>query len=229
MAPSVALKRLSLRYGAEHVLDDISLNLEGGQTHLFVGPNGGGKTSLLKSVLGLTPFRGVIEMDGEVKVGYVPQKAQFEASLPLSVMDFMLLNQSRRPLFWFHSARHKARAMEQLDQLGMAQRANRRMGQLSGGEQQRVLFAQALLQQPNLLILDEPTTGMDQQGIAVIDALISEQLRKGITLLAVHHDLEAIRKLPHPNLHLINRRYQGTVSPEQLQQMPFLHHSLEAS
>ncbi|QIZ77072.1 metal ABC transporter ATP-binding protein [Ferrimonas lipolytica] len=228
MAPSLTLNELSLQYGADKVLDNINLELGSGQIHLFVGPNGGGKTSLLKSVLGLTPFRGDIEIHGEYRIGYVPQKAQFEASLPLSVMDFMLLSQSRRPLFWFQHSKHKAKAMEQLETLGMAERAQRRMGQLSGGEQQRVLFAQALLDNPNLMILDEPTTGMDQQGIKVIDELITAQLNKGITMLAVHHDLGAIAKLPDPKIHLINRRYQGSLSPEQLSQMQFVHHSQEA-
>ncbi|MFI3245205.1 MAG: metal ABC transporter ATP-binding protein [Ferrimonas sp.] len=228
MGPSIFIEQLSLQYGNDTILDNINLALEGGHIHLFVGPNGGGKTSLLKSILGLTPFQGDIQIHGEYRIGYVPQKAQFEYSLPLSVMDFMLLSQSRQPLFLGGHRRAREKAMTQLERLGMASRAERRMGQLSGGEQQRVLFAQALLDAPNLLVLDEPTTGMDKQGIEIIDQLLDEQLQQGVTLLAVHHDPVAISKLPNPKIHLINRRYQQELQLEQLQQMQFVHHSQEA-
>ncbi len=179
MGPSIFIEQLSLQYGNDTILDNLNLTLEGGHIHLFVGPNGGGKTSLLKSILGLTPFQGEIQIHGEYRIGYVPQKAQFEYSLPLSVMDFMLLSQSRQPLFLGSHRRAREKAMVQLERLGMASRAERRMGQLSGGEQQRVLFAQALLDAPNLLVLDEPTTGMDKQGIEIIDNCLMNNCNMG--------------------------------------------------
>ncbi|MCV5886385.1 ATP-binding cassette domain-containing protein, partial [Escherichia coli] len=128
-------------------------------------------------------------------VGYVPQKAMFEASLPLTVMDFVLLNQTRIPLFWRRKTKQTQRALVQLDRVGMAARSDRRMGQLSGGEQQRVLFAQALLDDPSLLVLDEPTTGMDEQGVRYLEGLIHEVVAQGKTVLAVHHDVTAVRRL----------------------------------
>ncbi|WP_036831169.1 metal ABC transporter ATP-binding protein, partial [Photobacterium sanctipauli] len=143
---------------------------------------------------------------GAAKIGYVPQKATFESSLPLTVTDFILLNQTRHPLFWRQNSRHKKRAMDQLARLGMAERANRRMGQLSGGEQQRVLFAQALLDDPEFIVLDEPTTGMDEQGVKYLDALVQELLSEQRTLLAVHHDASAVQRLPTPLVHVVNRR-----------------------
>lgn len=86
-------------------------------------------------------------------------------------------------------------ALAQLDRVGMATRSDRRMGQLSGGEQQRVLFAQALLDNPSLLVLDEPTTGMDEQGVRYLESLIRECVSEGRTILAVHHDVTAVRRL----------------------------------
>ena len=168
MGPSISLNDVGLRYENNIVLQDISVSLDAGKCHVIMGPNGGGKTSLLRSILGLTPFKGEINVnwtDSKGKIGYVPQKATFEPSLPLTVLDFILLNQSRSPLFFNFNKKHKVKALAQLARLGMADRAMFRMGQLSGGEQQRVLFAQALLDNPDLLILDEPTNGMDDQGV----------------------------------------------------------------
>ncbi len=149
--PSISLDGVSLKYGDNLILQDIQTQFEAGQCHIIMGPNGGGKTSLLRSVLGLTPFNGDISVHWPDpnqtrqtgKIGYVPQKAMFEASLPLTVMDFVLLNQTRVPLFWRRKTQQTQHALAQLERVGMAARSGRRMGQLSGGEQQRVLFAQA--------------------------------------------------------------------------------------
>ncbi|GAL14405.1 ABC transporter in pyoverdin gene cluster ATP-binding component [Vibrio astriarenae] len=155
MGPSIKIDDMSLSYVGGPVLQSVNHHFEAGKCHVLMGPNGGGKTSLLRSILGLTPFTGHINIvwpEQAGKVGYVPQKAIFEASLPLTVMDFVLLNQTRHPLFWRQNAKHKVRAMQQLTRVGMAEKAQRRMGQLSGGEQQRVLFAQALLDDPQLIV-----------------------------------------------------------------------------
>lgn len=208
--PSIILDNVGLQYGDNTILHGINHTFEAGQCHVVMGPNGGGKTSLLRSILGLTPFAGNIDIcwgSKKGKVGYVPQKAVFESSLPLTVMDFILLNQSRTPLFWSrwrNLSKQQATALEQLDRVGMAERAERRMGQLSGGEQQRVLFAQALLDNPDLIVLDEPTTGMDEQGVRYLEALILELVAEGKTLLAVHHDVSAVRRLD-AKVHVVNR------------------------
>ncbi len=221
MGPKIELCQVSLAYNGNQVLEPISKVLVPGRCHVLMGPNGGGKTSLLRSILGLTPFEGEIKIhwqQDEARIGFVPQKASFEASLPLTVMDFVLLNQTRHPLFWRQNARHKQRALAQLERLGMAERANRRMGQLSGGEQQRVLFAQALLDEPDLLVLDEPTTGMDEQGVKYLEALILELVAEKRTLLAVHHDVAAVQRLPDPLVHVINRRILQSGPASQLLQ-----------
>ncbi|MBY5991480.1 metal ABC transporter ATP-binding protein [Ferrimonas balearica] len=231
--PDIVLSDLSLDYGPESVLSGIHHRFEGGRCHVLMGPNGGGKTSLLRSILGLTPFSGKIALQWPERpgnIGYVPQSAAFESSLPLTVTDFVLLNLSRRPLFWRRASAERRRVLEQLARVGMAERADRRMGQLSGGEQQRVLFAQALLDDPGLLILDEPTTGMDETGVRYLDELIADLNRRGCTLLCVHHDVGAVRRLPDPLVHVVNREIVDTgpadtvLAPHKLAQL-FQHHS----
>ncbi|WP_045396773.1 metal ABC transporter ATP-binding protein [Vibrio campbellii] len=235
--PSISLDGVSLKYGDNLILQGIQTQFEAGQCHVIMGPNGGGKTSLLRSVLGLTPFTGDISVhwpdpkqtQQAGKIGYVPQKAMFEASLPLTVMDFVLLNQTRVPLFWRRKSKQTQKALAQLERVGMAARSDRRMGQLSGGEQQRVLFAQALLDDPSLLVLDEPTTGMDEQGVRYLEGLIHEVIAEGKTVLAVHHDVTAVRRLD-AQVHVVNRQivasghHSEVLSPERIESL-FKHYT----
>ncbi|MHA2709026.1 metal ABC transporter ATP-binding protein [Vibrio owensii] len=234
LGPYISLDRVSLQYGDNLILQDIQTQFEAGQCHVIMGPNGGGKTSLLRSVLGLTPFTGDISVhwpDSKhaARIGYVPQKAMFEASLPLTVMDFVLLNQTRVPLFWRRKTKQTQQAFAQLERVGMASRSDRRMGQLSGGEQQRVLFAQALLDDPSLLVLDEPTTGMDEQGVRYLESLIHEVVGEGKTVLAVHHDVTAVRRLD-AQIHVVNRQivasghHSEVLSPERIESL-FKHYT----
>jgi zinc transport system ATP-binding protein len=235
MGPAIRLQNVGLKYGDNVILQGISHDLAAGQCHVIMGPNGGGKTSLLRSILGLTPFSGEIDIqwfDKKGAIGYVPQKAAFEASLPLTVMDFILLNQSRNPLFWRKRNKEKNLALQQLDRVGMANRTDRRMGQLSGGEQQRVLFAQSLLDNPELLVLDEPTTGMDEQGVRYLEALIHELVKEHKTVIAVHHDVTAVRRLDGL-VHVVNRHLIDTgpvnevLVPEKIERL-FNHYSVDA-
>ncbi|MFN1618265.1 metal ABC transporter ATP-binding protein [Vibrio rotiferianus] len=235
--PSISLNGVGLKYGDNLILQGIQTQFQAGQCHVIMGPNGGGKTSLLRSVLGLTPFTGDISVhwpdpkqtQQAGKIGYVPQKAMFEASLPLTVMDFVLLNQTRVPLFWRRKSKQTQKALAQLERVGMAARSDRRMGQLSGGEQQRVLFAQALLDDPSLLVLDEPTTGMDEQGVRYLEGLIHEVVAEGKTVLAVHHDVTAVRRLD-AQVHVVNRQivasghHSEVLSPERIESL-FKHYT----
>ena len=235
--PSFSLDGVSLKYGDNLILQGIQTQFEAGKCHVIMGPNGGGKTSLLRSVLGLTPFTGDISVNWPDpkqtqqagQIGYVPQKAMFEASLPLTVMDFVLLNQTRVPLFWRRKSKQTQQALAQLERVGMAARSDRRMGQLSGGEQQRVLFAQALLDDPSLLVLDEPTTGMDEQGVRYLEGLIHEVVAEGKTVLAVHHDVTAVRRLD-AQVHVVNRQivasghHSEVLSPERIESL-FKHYT----
>lgn len=237
MGPIVFLSNVSLSYGEDAILNKINLTFESGKCHVIMGPNGGGKTSLVRSILGLTPYKGDIELQWPQRsqrskpgsIGYVPQKAVFEPSLPLTVMDFVLLNQTRTPLFWRRKSRQTERAMELLSRVGMAQRHDRKMGQLSGGEQQRVLLAQALLDDPGLLILDEPTTGMDEQGVAFMENLIHDSVKQGKTVIAIHHDVNAVRRLD-AQVYVVNRNVSAVghhtevLNPERIESL-FQHYT----
>lgn len=242
--PAIDLTKMSLSYASQTVIETMDHHFAQGQCHMVMGPNGGGKTSLLRSIMGLTPFDGQIEIHwpegARQRMGYVPQKALFESSLPISVLDFMLLNMSRIPLFlqWLSPQRHlaKRKVLLNLERVGMAQRAHLRLGQLSGGELQRVLFAQALLDEPELLILDEPTTGMDEQGVQYLEQLIVQLVNQGVTVLAVHHDIHAVKRILNQTqgvVHVINRGLvdSGSVSdvlhPDKIEHL-FLHYSKHA-
>ncbi|MDC5811773.1 metal ABC transporter ATP-binding protein [Vibrio europaeus] len=232
MSASIQLSELNLHYDGHCVLDRITHHFAPNQCHILMGPNGGGKTSVIRSILGLTPFKGDIKIDwgdSEPKLGYVPQKAVFEPSLPLTVEDFIQLNVTRTPLFWRNKSVNLKKGIEQLERVGMASRLKLRMGALSGGEQQRVMFAQALLDNPSLLILDEPTTGMDENGVRFLEDVIDDLIGEGKTVLAVHHDISAVRRIADV-VHVVNRSIidSGTVgevlTSDKLERL-FTHHS----
>ncbi|MEZ5405902.1 MAG: ATP-binding cassette domain-containing protein [Verrucomicrobiia bacterium] len=154
---------LSGGYGEDNAFEDIHLEIHAGEIIGLIGPNGGGKSSLLKCLAGILPKRhGTIEKDPQLRVGYVPQRLPFDSSVPLTVLEFLALrlNQKR---FWFGlaSVSEHQLAHRQLTDLGAEHLMDRKLGELSGGEWQRVLVASGLLTKPNVLLLDEPLTGVD--------------------------------------------------------------------
>jgi len=196
--PSIAFEKLSLRYGRSLILDNIDLAIPAGQISSIVGPNGGGKSSLLRCLLGQAPHQGQISLQWPSTpgtIGYVPQALEFDRSLPMTVMDFMRALSSKRPTFLPLTARDKACILYALERVGLSQKANRRMGDLSGGERQRVLMAQSLIPEPDLLILDEPMAALDEAGVQVFQSLIQSLKEEGVTILWVEHDLAAVRRL----------------------------------
>lgn len=182
--PLIETNRLSLGYGARPVLRDVSISIERGEIVTIVGPNGSGKSSLLRGLIGaLRPLSGQITRAPGLRVGYVPQKLDIDASLPLTVARFLSLP---------HRVPRDASAQALAD-AGVADLADRQIRALSGGQLQRVLLARALLQEPDLLILDEPTQGLDQPGAAQFYRQI-EALRttRGCAVLMVSHDLHVV-------------------------------------
>jgi zinc transport system ATP-binding protein len=178
---------LSVRYGVAPVLDHVDFHVSKGEILTVVGPNGSGKSTLIRALLGVVPLAGgrVVRRDG-LRIGYVPQRLKIDETLPLTVARFLALPHRGAP----EAAASIADVMEWV---GVAGLGDRQMVALSGGQFQRVLLAWALLGEPEILILDEPTQGLDQQGVAVFYRLIEEVRRKsGCAVLLVSHDLHVV-------------------------------------
>ncbi|MBK3734799.1 ATP-binding cassette domain-containing protein [Azospirillum brasilense] len=195
--PAILFDQVDLTLGRTVILDGVSLRVAAGPVHALVGPNGGGKSSLIRALLGQAPHRGTIRLDwpGDRPgtVAYVPQSVEFDRGLPLTVEDFLAVLCQRRPAFLGPDRRIDYGAA--LDRVGMAGKARRRFGALSGGERQRVLLAQALIPAPDLIVLDEPMTALDEAGIAIFETLLAELSAAGTTVLWVEHDLAQVRRL----------------------------------
>lgn len=196
--PGVDFADVSLTLGRTAILDHVTFKVRPGTVHALVGPNGGGKSSLIKTLLGQMPHQGQLTLEwagAPGVIGYVPQALEFDRGLPMTVDDFMAAMCQRRPAF-LGLSRHYATAIgEALERVGMQDKRKRRMGALSGGERQRVLLAQGLIPAPNLLVLDEPMSALDEAGIQVFERLLVAWREAGITVLWIEHDLEAVKRL----------------------------------
>lgn len=205
LGPSISLNSVSLTINEQVLLDDITCHFSAGGWHAVLGPNGGGKSTLLKTLLGLNPHQGELVIDWPVeptsldkrsaqhaRLGYIPQLVAFDASLPISVRDYLLMTLSIRPV-WFHRAL-PPEVENALQQIGLETKLDRKVGDLSGGERQRLMLATALLKQPKLLILDEPMTGLDKSGKAQVVALLEAFHQAGGTIIMVEHDWELVKR-----------------------------------
>ena len=184
MTNLVSLENISVSFGQRRVLSDISLDLKPGRILTLLGPNGAGKSTLVRVVLGLVaPDEGVIKRDRDLRIGYVPQKLHLDTTLPLTVSRFMRLRRGVK----------KADILPALKRVQAAHLIEAPMQKLSGGENQRVLLARALLNQPQLLVLDEPTQGVDVNGQLALYNLI-DQLRQELNcaVMMVSHDLHLV-------------------------------------
>ncbi|SLN53215.1 metal ABC transporter ATP-binding protein [Ruegeria meonggei] len=182
--PLVSVEGLSIRYGANTVLLHVDMVIEPGEIVTIVGPNGSGKTSLLRAVIGATkPVAGRVVQKPGLKIGYVPQKLHIDPTLPITVERFMrLTNQVSRQ-----------RCVDALDSAGVPDLLKRQMSQLSGGQFQRVLLARALINQPDILLLDEATQGLDQRGSAAFYQQIETVRREtGCAILMISHELHVV-------------------------------------
>jgi zinc transport system ATP-binding protein len=195
----VSVEKVSYDYGQGPALDGISFTVDEGDLLGIIGPNGAGKTTLFNCVLGLIEdYQGTITVFGRdirkdrgalARIGYVPQKKSIDSNFPATVEEVVALGAiSKKP--------SKAKVAQALETVGMSAFRNRRIGELSGGQQQRVLIAKALVNDPQLLILDEPVTGIDQETQNKFYALVQKINKEGrITIIWSSHDLDAIQKL----------------------------------
>lgn len=184
MTALIAAENLSVRHGAATVLSGIDLALTPGEIVTVVGPNGSGKSTLIRALIGLErAATGQVARAPGLRIGYVPQRLALDANLPMTVRRFLSL--PRRV--------SDAEAARALARTGVAGLEARQMARLSGGQFQRVLLARALLSDPQLLILDEPTQGLDQPGVIGFYRLIDEVRREtGAAVLLVSHDLHVV-------------------------------------
>ena len=184
MTTLVSLENVSVSFGQRRVLSDVSLNLKPGKILTLLGPNGAGKSTLVRVVLGLVaPDAGVIVRQDKLRIGYVPQKLHLDATLPLTVSRFLRLRPGTR----------KADILPALKRVQAGHLVEAPLRKRSGGEAQRVLLARALLSSPQLLVLDEPTQGVDVNGQVALYDLI-DQLRRELNcaVLMVSHDLHLV-------------------------------------
>lgn len=202
----IHVEHLSVRYGANLALSDVSLDVTQGEYLGIIGPNGGGKTTLLKAILGLVPMSaGSVSVCGKqagkagTLTGYVPQFSSMEKEFPVMVKEVVLTGRltRKRPLFHRYDASDREAAAAALKEVGIANLANRQIHALSGGEFQKMLIARALAVGPKILMLDEPTASVDAKSRAQIFELLEKLNRKGMTILLVTHDTLAISSQVH--------------------------------
>lgn len=195
----IEIRNLSFSYNGPPVLQDISLEIKEGDFMAMIGPNGGGKTTLLKLMLGLlSADHGSIRVFGKPprevshRIGYVPQNVHINKDFPVSVLDVVLMGKLRPGRRWTrHSRADRLAAQQALDQVNMGRYRERRIGALSGGQKQRVFVARAMVAEPELLLLDEPTASIDTKGQREFYTLLKE-LSKQIAIIVVSHDLMVI-------------------------------------
>ncbi len=188
----VKIENLSFTIEGKEILDSINLRLVPGKIVTIIGPNGSGKTTLVRSIIGIIkPTSGSIWLNPEIKIGYMPQKLNLNKNLPLNVLDFLKLE--------IGSKINKTILNDVIQQLGIKDILSSDLRKISGGEMQRTLLAKALLVEPNLLILDEPISGLDINRQVEFYQLIDKlRLEKNISILIISHDLHTVmRKSNH--------------------------------
>jgi ABC-type Mn2+/Zn2+ transport system ATPase subunit len=195
MTALVTFDHATLGYGRRAVLSDLTFDIVDGDFLGLVGPNGAGKTTILRAILGsLSPMAGRVTRREGLRFGYVPQRDQVDYNFPLKVVDVVMMGRyDRIGLLRRPGVRDRELALAALDHVGIAGLADHSLTVLSGGQKQRTLIARALVGQPNVLVLDEPTSGMDLVATTQILSLVRElHERDGLTVLMVSHALNEV-------------------------------------
>jgi zinc transport system ATP-binding protein len=202
--PLVEVDRLTVKFGSELVLDNVSLEVRRGSLVSLLGPNGAGKSTLLKAIAGLAPITSGRIIKHTERIGYVPQQIPLDQALPVTVAEFLSLKACKSRL-WVGRRADRQKIKLQLEEMGAVHLVDRRLGELSGGEFQRILLSYALLNQPELLLLDEPLTGVDIRGGLSFDGLMHHlHEHRRVAVLMVSHDLHLVEHLSD-SVYCINR------------------------
>ena len=232
----IELSHVGVTAGADTLLEDVSFHIHCGQLTALVGPNGAGKTTLIKALLGQTPHTGVIrhvDADGHdfpaPRIGYVPQQLPFDREMPVTVCDLMAASLSRRPVWLGVSKAVREQVRRALRETEAERLMDKRLGALSGGELQRVLLAMALCPLPDLLVLDEPVSGVDQNGLSQFLQTVSALRRTHhMAILMVSHDWQLVRKYAD-SVVLLQRRVLDTGTPEAVFSSPAFEETFRAA
>lgn len=198
------ISHLSVKSGNNVILDDVNLHLHCGELTAIVGRNGAGKTTLIKALLGAMPYSGSVKFlgghhaasaSGKPRIGYVPQSLAADSTSPVTVGDVIASCLSRWPVWLPRRAKEKQLIADVLASVNAGDLAGRRVAELSGGELQRVMLSLAINPVPDILLLDEPVSGVDRTGLALFYNLVNDLRRKyDTTVLLVSHDLDLIAK-----------------------------------
>ena len=198
----IELDHVGVKAGADILVEDASFHIHCGQLTALVGPNGAGKTTLVKAILGQRAHTGVIrhvDADGHnfpaPRIGYVPQQLPFDREMPLTVCDLVASSLGRRPVWTGVGKALREQVHKALEETQAASLIDKRLGALSGGELQRVLLAMALTPLPDLLVLDEPVSGVDQNGLALfLQTVAGLRQTHHMAILMVSHDWDLVRR-----------------------------------
>lgn len=221
-APALEVGGVVVRYGAASVLEDISFTLAAGERVALVGPNGAGKSTLFQVISGLVePLKGNLLVFGHkpgrhICIAYVPQRPEIDWAFPVSVFDVVLMGRTARLGLWKHAgAVDRALAKECLEMVGLGGLAGRQIGELSGGQQQRMFIARALAQEAELMLLDEPLTGLDSASQDEFFRLLDRLRERRVTVMMATHDLNTAAAR-FDRVLLLNRRLAAQGVPAEV-------------
>lgn len=217
------VEHVSVRAGVDTILEDVNLHTHCGETTAIVGPNGAGKSTLMRAILGEIPHTGDIHFVSAAGthsmhpvIGYVPQMPKFDRSYPATVCDLFAACTSRRPVWLPHGRRFREEVREALRTVDMEDALDRRVGILSGGELQRILLALALKPTPQILLLDEPSSGIDIRGLHMYYETV-ERVKQttDLSVVLISHDPELVRRYADRAV-LLYHRVLKTGSPDEV-------------
>ena len=216
------VENLSVKIGADDILKDVNLHVHCGELVALIGPNGAGKSTFLKAILGQREYEGVIafsepgQRSKKPRIGYVPQSPAFDPSDPVSVADLFACCMSRRPAFLGLGKSMRQTVLDCLSRVHGEDLIDKRVGTLSGGELQRVLLALALEPMPNILILDEPLSGVDVEGMELLMDMLDEIRQKfDLSILMTTHDFSMLDRYVDKVV-LLNSRVLCSGSPREV-------------